>query len=127
MMRQMQKMKHLLRRNNRGNRSQDGQHEEEHAPSAQPRAKCHGAAALQPAQVDLTAAIDAGGGCGELPIGANERISGNEFPRAGQIGELELVASQRVTQVAHVQEAALDDAVKQFLDELDLTQTLGKI
>ena len=52
---------------------------------------------------------------GELAVETDERVAENEFSGAGQIGQLQLIARQRVAQVADIESAVLHDAVEQYL------------
>src|SRR5207249_3308955 len=64
---------------------------------------------------------------GQAAVGANQTVAEKEFIGVGQIGEFHIVAGYGVPQVSHGHETALDDQVKQLLDQLAARYALGII
>ena len=75
-------------------RPEHGQDEVERQQPADDGGEEQRAEALEPAEVDLAAAVDAVEPGGEVAVEADERVAGEERHRAGEVGQLELVARQ---------------------------------
>jgi hypothetical protein len=125
--RQADQVEHLLNEDDSGEGRAERQRQEEGKPPARACAEGQGTGPLQPAQVELAAAVHPRGPVPQFPVGAEERVAAQELARAGQVGKFELVARQGVAQVAHVQEAAFGDPVEQLLDELVAGDALGEV
>ena len=105
----------------------EGQHQEESQEPADAGAEGGGAEPLEPAQVDLAAAVDAVERDRQLAVEADERVAAHQFAGAFQVGQLELVARDGVAQVAHVQVAVLGHAVEQLFGQLVAGNLLGHV
>ena len=105
-----------------------GAHREHHvAREEAPRGRAEGdrAAALEKAQVDLSAAVDAVEGRGEAIVELEHRIAACELARAGEIVELQVTARDRVAELAERQEPAEDDVIDELVHELLRRHALG--
>ena len=63
----------------------------------------------------------------EAAVGADQLVAEEELAGPGQVGQLELVAGDGVAQVAHAEEAALDDAVEQLFNQLVAAHPFGVV
>ena len=72
---------------------------------------------LHPAQVELAPAVDAVQRSRQPAVGLQQLVALEEGPGIGGVGQLEVVARQSVAQIAHGQEAPLDNPVQQLLDQ----------
>src|SRR5205823_10808618 len=74
--------------------------------------------AFQPAQIELPPAVNAFHERCQPAVQAEQGITTPEGVRIRQIGDLELVARQRVAQIRKAEEPVLRDPVEQLLDHL---------
>ncbi len=89
-------------------------------------AEGQGTEPLWPSQIDFAAAVDAVERGGELPVGLQQLVAQQKLADAGQVGQLEVVARQRVAQIAHGQEAPIDDAIQDLVDQFLASNPLGR-
>src|SRR5579872_6586047 len=93
-----------------GAAERDG-HETSDEP-AQSGAKVEGGEALEDAQINFAAAINAVEQRRQPAVEPQKRVAANEILRISQVGQLEAIAGQGVAQIAEGQKAVGEDAVE---------------
>src|SRR5262249_9585907 len=73
---------------------------------------------LEPAEIDLAAAMAAVERRGQGAVSLEELIAAQESRRRSHVAELQVAPRGGIAEVAQVREAARDDRVEQLLDEL---------
>ncbi len=111
----------------REERAAEGQGDESREPASGLGSEGQRARPLQSAEVDLAAMVHAVKCAGQLVVGTQERIAPEEFPRAGEVRQLDRVPGDRVAEVADPEEAADHDQVEQLLDQLPRRRALGGV
>src|SRR5262249_51596002 len=117
----------LLNEDQRGEGAAKRQDQVESEPAADHRPEEQRRQPLQPAQVDLAAVVDAVQLYRKLAVETDQLIAQQHGVGPADIGQLELIAGDRVAQVAHRQEAALGDTIEHVLDDLLARDLLGVI
>jgi len=87
-------------------------------PAAPPRPEAQRRRPLQVADVELPRPVHPVEQRPQAPVEADERVALEEVLRLLDVGQLELIARDRVAQLAERQEAVTDDAVEQLGDHL---------
>ena len=94
--------------------------EVEEEPAAGPRAEEQGTPALEAAEVDFTATVNAVQVVSQPRIDLKQRVAAEEFAGAAQVRHLQLVAGHGIAQVPESQIAPLANAIEEFGNELFL-------